>query len=340
MILIAYLPITDLSCISSPAQRSQKSWELFHACLQIILEPIKEASKEGVEALCADGYVRRIHPILAAYIADFPEQCLVTCARQNRCPVCVVPADDRGSSEQFAKRTKKWTLDAVEDYAEGHKATAQRRGVRPVWPFWADLQFVDIATCITPDLLHQLNKGVFKDHVVKWCTKLLGEKEVDRRLKGMTRFRGLRHFANGISVISQWTGNEAKQLGKTFLPVIAESKEGEAVSAARSLIDFMYRAHMPEMSDDDLEALDHDLAEFHSSKEVFGETGVLDTDDMFDGIPKIHMLNHYTESIRELGTTDGYNSETPERLHIDYVKDGWRMSNHNHPLDQMAFYLQ
>jgi hypothetical protein len=212
--------------------------------------------------------------------------------------------------------------------------------VRPVWPFWADLQFVNIASCITPDLLHQLNKGVFKDHIVKWCTNLLGEKEVDRRLKGMPWFQGMRHFTNGISVISQWTGNKAKQLGKTFLPVVTGCEEAEVVRAARSVIDFMYRAHMSEMSDDDLEVLDNDLAEFHDSKEIFGETKVLDTKDMFDGIPKIHMLGHYTESIRELGMTDGYNLETPEHLHIDYVKDGWRMSNHISPWDQMALYLQ
>lgn len=129
-------------------------------------------------------------------------------------------------------------------------------------------------------------------------------------------------------------------MGSTFLPLIAGFKEAEAVGAARSIIDFMYRAHMPELSDDNLDALDNDLAEFHDLKEVFETSGVLQTADMFDGIPKIHMLSHYTDSIHELGTTDGYNSETPERLHIDYVKDGWRMSNKLSATEQMALYLQ
>jgi hypothetical protein len=330
MILIAYLPVTELTCETRATKRSEKGWELFHACMRAILEPIREVARNGVEALCADGYVRRIHPILAAYIADFPEQCLVTCARQNHCPVCVVPTDERGSGDQYVNRTKSWTLDAVDDHMEGHKATAQRRGVRPVWPFWADFEFVDIATCITPDLLHQLNKGVFKDHIVKWCTKMLGANEVDRRLKGMPRFRDLRHFAKGSSVISHWTGTEARHLAKTFLPVVTGYKEANAVAAARSVLDFMYRAHMPEISEDDLEALERDLAEFHEAKAIFEEKKILDTEDMFDGIPKVHMISHYANSIRELGTTDGYNSETPERLHIDYVKEGWRMSNHVH----------
>jgi hypothetical protein len=97
-----------------------------------------------------------------------------------------VPGNERGSWEEYAKRQRKWTLDAVDNYAEGYKKTAERQGVPPIWPFWADLPFINITTCITPDLLHQLNKGVFKDHTVKWCRKLLGDKEVDRRLKGMT----------------------------------------------------------------------------------------------------------------------------------------------------------
>lgn len=206
MILIAYLPVANITCVTSVKDRREKSWRLFHACMQVLLEPIKGVSRDGKEALCADGYIRRIHPILAAYIADFPEQCLVTCARQNRCPICTAPADDRGGTTQYPKRNKRQTLDAVEDEEQGYRGTAEKLGVRPVWPFWADLQYVDIAMCITPDLLHQLNKGVFRDHVVEWCTKLVGAKEIDRRLKGMPRFQGLRHFTNGASVISQWTG--------------------------------------------------------------------------------------------------------------------------------------
>ena len=51
------------------------------------------------------------------------------------------------------------------------------------------------------------------------------------------------------------------------------------------------------------------------------------------------MLQHYIESIKMFGTTNGYNTETTERLHIDYVKDAWRGSNKKNALEQMGRWL-
>ncbi|KAJ7869584.1 hypothetical protein B0H14DRAFT_2346009, partial [Mycena olivaceomarginata] len=92
--------------------------------------------------------------------------------------------------------------------------------------FWKDLPHCNIFACFTPDLLHQLYKGVFKEHITKWVTESLGgtepanNEEFDFRVRVMPNHPGLRHFKLGISVVSQWTRNELKYMEKIFLGVL------------------------------------------------------------------------------------------------------------------------
>ncbi|EGO02491.1 hypothetical protein SERLA73DRAFT_38069, partial [Serpula lacrymans var. lacrymans S7.3] len=61
---------------------------LFHESMMVILEPLKKAGIEGMDITGSDGAVRRVYPVLACYIADYPEQCLVTCTKYGTCPKC------------------------------------------------------------------------------------------------------------------------------------------------------------------------------------------------------------------------------------------------------------
>jgi hypothetical protein len=44
--------------------------------------------------------------------------------------------------------------------------------------------------------------------------------------------------------------------------------------------------------------------------------------------------------IQEYGTTDNYNTEYTERLHIDLAKDAYRATNHKDEYSQMTLWLE
>ena len=182
--------------------------------------------------MCADGWVRTVYPILTAYIADFPKQCLVACCMESQCPRCLVKHDECSSSAWLDPRNHKRTVELLKQHTEGLKSKVfVSQGLHLVKPFWADLPYTDIFQCFTPDIHHQLYKGIFKDHFVVWCTEAVdgGSDEVDHRFKSMMKHVSLHHFNKGIPLVSQWTGNEYKNMEKIFLGVIADTMDERVI---------------------------------------------------------------------------------------------------------------
>ncbi|EIW62736.1 uncharacterized protein TRAVEDRAFT_91351, partial [Trametes versicolor FP-101664 SS1] len=205
-------------------------------------------------------------------------------------------------------------------------------GLRAVNPFWADLPHANVFSALTPDILHQLHKGVFKTHLVSWATAAIegGADEIDRHFKAMLKHSDLRYFKSGISLVSQWTGTEFKNMEKSFLGVVAGAVDERVTRAVRAVLDFIYLAHFETHTDSSLEALHQSWLDYHKYKVVFVE---LDIREHFN-FPKGHSMEHYEPSIRSVGTADGYSTEHPERLHIDFAKLAYGASN------KQASYIQ
>jgi hypothetical protein len=53
----------------------------------------------------------------------------------------------------------------------------------------------------------------------------------------------LRHFQKGISLISQWTGTEYKNMEKVFLGVLSGPAEPGLIRVVCATLDFIYYAH-------------------------------------------------------------------------------------------------
>ncbi|KAJ3884978.1 hypothetical protein GG344DRAFT_59913 [Lentinula edodes] len=343
-ILLAYLPTTKLQHLTTKAGRRRALANLFHACMGNLVAPLKELGISGVVMQSGDGVKRRCHPILAAYIGDYPEQILVSCGYYGDCPVCMTTKDKLGEypcSHLFRDPDK-----AVEAVKLIHTnlwvVHCDEANLKPVQhPFWEDLPYTDIFRSITPDILHQMYQGVMK-HLVQWITSIVGAAEIDARVRRLPPNHGIRQFQKGISTLSRVSGSEHKQMC-TFLlaliidiPHLTPQQSHNLSTATRSLLDFLYLACYPIHSDDSLDILEASLATFHEYRDVFAQLSVRE----HFNLPKLHFLCHYVRAIKLYGTTDNYNTETTERLHIDFTKDAFRSSNRKDEYPQMTRWLE
>jgi len=308
--------------------------------MHIILQPLIQAGKEGTEITGGDGKVCHIYPTLACYVADYLEQCLVTCAKYGTCPRCLSSKlGDRGPGPQ---RTQHATLGTIQNAS--NSATSSNHfqqlcrkdlisgGVRH--PFWDGFPFCNIHISIMPDILHQLYQGVIK-HMVDWCSSLMDNAELDHQVHALPPCFGLHHFKGGWSRLSQISGKEWKDMARILLGCLVGNVPGEVLICYRALLDFIYIVQYPTHDDDSLQHLEDALDLFHSHKHIFLELGIRE----HFNIPKFHSMVHYVESIRYFGTTDNYNTEMFEHFHIDMAKEGWRALNFRNEVPQMTKWL-
>lgn len=305
-ILLAYLPTSKLEHITNKAARRRAQANLYHACMKRILGALEDAGVSGLSMSSGDGVIRRVHPLFAAYVGDYPERVLVTCTKSGQCPVCMQPRNELGDFDSNVKhptRDLQQVLDVLAqadnlsraDYARACKAV----GIKPVYePFWENLPYSDIFLSITPDILHQLLQGVIK-HLVSWIKEVYSEDKIDARCRRFPPNHNVRLFFKGITKLSRLTGSEHADICRILLALIINLRlsdtdalpgsQARLVRAVRAMLDFVYLAQYPVHSAQTLDALDDALARFHENKQVFVDLGIR-SDFNF---PKLHFCQHY-----------------------------------------------
>ncbi|KAF8513692.1 hypothetical protein JB92DRAFT_3083158 [Gautieria morchelliformis] len=299
MILLGYIPVSKLRCFATADQRKMQAQRLFHYCLRTMLQPLFATGAQGLD----------VFPILAAYIADFPEQALVACTLESWCPICSCFPEDRGDplAVIFSDDAEPLFRDQCDHMADVGHPVFHFQGC----PYRHGLPHCDIFCSLTPDILHQLHKGVFKDHLSTWCTSLATNLEIDARFKALPIHLSVQSFKKGISTVSQWTGTEYKSMEKVFTALLPGAIPPPAVCAARC------------------------SGTFHNDKQFFIDQQIR----QHFHIPKFHMMEHYVESIKSRGTADGFNTKLPERLHIDFAKMAYRASSRHDYTIQMTQWI-
>ena len=105
--------------------------------------------------------------------------------------------------------------------------------------------------------------------------------------------------------------------------VIAGTVDEQVIKAVRGVVDFISYACFEVHTEQSLEKMDRAWSAIHKNKRIFLELGIHENFN----IPKFHSLIHYITAIRSHRTLDGYNTESPERLHIDFAKVPFRAGN-------------
>jgi hypothetical protein len=122
---------------------------------------------------------------------------------------------------------------------------------------------------------------------------------------------------------------------RIFVSLLTGAVQPAVLRTVVAIIDFIYYAQLHVHTSKTLLALETALKTFHKNKDVFIREGIRE----HFNIPKIHQMLHYVEAIRSRGTADGYNTEASERLHINYAKEGYRVSNKKDYIKQMTVWL-
>ncbi len=323
---------------------------LYHICMDIVTEMLKECSKEPVLMADAIGKLRLVRTLLLAHIADHPEQQMIACAAGDASPISLARHKELGLDFCQDLRTREVTLNLIKTLREtpridplnvgAYVRKAKKHGLNGVYkPYWRDWKFADPSKFLTPDVLHQLHK-FFWDHPMAWARKLLGDAEIDRRYKALQKHVGRKHFHSGFTSFSQHTGREYRELQASFIPIISGHKSitPGVMRAFRAILDFIYIAQFETHSSTTIRQLEDALVRFHAYKHHLSDAGVRDgtrRKGLFN-IKKVELLHHDGRFISTVGSLMQYSAEQTERCHITMAKAPYRATNHKDHEEQVC----
>ncbi|KAK7012895.1 C2H2-type domain-containing protein [Favolaschia claudopus] len=339
------IPKADRKYDNDPAFRKFKK-QLYHASLAAVLSSLKPGMSTPVVRRCPDGHFRRVIYDFGPFIADYPEQVLLAGIVQGWCAKCTAPSTNLDGDIR-GRRTHGLTDDLMASFSGEVLWDVYGIDVDVV-PFTRDFPRADIHEMLSSDLLHQVIKGSFKDHLVTWVGEYLDityakaeadsiMDEIDRRIAATPAFPCLRRFKQGRR-FKQWTGDDSKALMKVYIPALKGLVPDEIVQAIASFLDFCYLVRREDFDEDTLDAIDEAVNTFHHRRNVFRTLGV--RVDILGGstafsLPRQHSITHYRFGIEECGAPGGVCSSITESRHITAVKKPWRRSNRYEALSQM-----
>ncbi|KAG1890443.1 uncharacterized protein F5891DRAFT_1213766, partial [Suillus fuscotomentosus] len=187
-LLTALLPVTKF-VHKNKRMRGVLQDRLVHNCLNIVLELLKLAARNGVMMSDPMGRSHYCFTMLASYIADTPEAMMLACVGGKTSPVTIAMYKQFRDPFQHEPRTRAKTLEqlkivrsrACPDDLEAFFREAQKFRLNGVdEPFWWDWLLAEPSRFFTPESLHHIHKE-FWDHDAQWIILAVGKSEIDFR---------------------------------------------------------------------------------------------------------------------------------------------------------------
>ncbi|KAI6006244.1 hypothetical protein F5J12DRAFT_905734 [Pisolithus orientalis] len=257
--------------------------QLLHLSLAHVLWSLGPVMTVLEIVLFSNQYYQHVIYALAAYIADYEEQVLLSCIMHNWCPKCLT------HQENLDK-------DALWHHWYGIDGD--------IVPFTSMFLHVNIQRMLSPDILHQLIKGGFKDHLVDWVERYL----IHIHGKGQ-------HF-------KQWTGDDSKGLMKVYIAAIKGYAPEDIICTSHAFLKFCYLVCQNVITEPMLTTIEDTLTCFHLYHEVFQNA-------------QQHAIKHYPYLICQFSTLNGLCSSITESKHIKAVKRPYWHTSHFQALGQM-----
>ncbi|KAJ7573918.1 hypothetical protein C8J56DRAFT_1065436 [Mycena floridula] len=170
--LIAFLavPKTDRQHSDSADFRTFRR-QVFHESLCRILKYFRQGMERPEPPIWyGDGYYHCTIYGISLYIADYPEQVLLACIVQGWCTRCTIQHDDLDGPGDLHDHEH---TEALCDVMDSKTLWDDYGVVDGIMPFTHGFPSANIHELLSSDLLHQLIKGKFKDHLVTWVGEYL-----------------------------------------------------------------------------------------------------------------------------------------------------------------------
>ena len=126
-----------------------------------MIEPFFQPARDGILLPGPDSQLRNCFPILSVYIADYPEQVLLTLIKYGSCPKCKVPSNVIANDLSIHQPYSQHNNNVLRQSLSTQDLWAQHELIN-IMPFTTSWPSSDIHVVISPDSLHQIFKGVFQ----------------------------------------------------------------------------------------------------------------------------------------------------------------------------------